>query len=262
MSTATFPTAASRGSGAAVSPINRTTEQWPVPRLIAMHLLPGLIIVGGYAVIAWAMRGLAVPSLLPLVLAIPVTLVPAELGYLLYQGKRRHGHLTLQGVIDYNQPLTGKQYAIWIPATLLATIMLFVLFGFTDGILLQRVFFWWPAWMNPDFGSLAGLSPLALWTTIGMLMLFGNWIGPAVEELYFRGYLLPRMEHLGRWGVVLNGVLFASYHFWSPWSVFSRAVAILPLGFVARSKRNVIVPIVVHCALNTIGTLLVLGAIL
>ena len=262
MSTATFPTAASRGSGAAVLPANRTTEQWPVPRLIAMHLLPGLIIVSGYAVIAWAIRGLAVPSLLPLVLAIPVTLVPAELGYLLYQGKRQHGHLTLQGVIDYNQPLTGKQYAIWIPATFLATIMPFVLFGFADGILLQRVFFWWPARMNPDFGSLAGLSPLALWTTVGMLMLFGNWIGPAVEELYFRGYLLPRMEHLGRWGVVLNGVLFC---------LLPLLVTVVrglagrrhpAVGLCCRSKRNVIVAIVVHCALNTIGTLLVLGAIL
>lgn len=261
MSTATFPTSTSETAGVFQSASESAAEKLSIPQLIAMHLLPGLIIVAGYAITAWHMRSLNVPGLLPLVAAIPLTLIPAELGYLLYQGKRKHGHFTLRGVIDYNQPLNLKQYAIWVPVTLLAAISLFVTFGLADSILLQYVFFWWPAWMNPDYGSLSGLSPLALWSTVGMLMLFGNWIGPLVEELYFRGYLLPRMEYLGRWGVVLNGVLFALYHFWSPWHVVSRAIGILPLGFVARSKRNVIIPIIVHCTLNTVGTLLALAAI-
>ena len=44
-------------------------------------------------------------------------------------------------------------------------------------------------------------------------------IGPTVEELYFRGPLLPRIDRLGAWAPVLNSGLFALYHFWSPWQL-------------------------------------------
>lgn len=116
--------------------------------------------------------------------------------------------------------------------------------------------------MSPEYDSLIGQPPLLFWTTVSLLMLFGNLVGPLVEELYFRGYLLPRLAHLGRWGAVVNGILFALYHFWSPWYVVSRAIGILPIAFFARSKRNVVVTILVHCTLNTVGTLMALAAIL
>lgn len=239
-----------------------TPEQWSIPWLIVMHLLPGLLIAGTFAVISWYTRGLHVSALLTMSIAIPLALLPAELGYLLYQGKRLHGRFTLRGVIAYNRTLPGREYAIWIPITLLATIVLFVLLGPIDSVVMTQFFAWWPHWMNPDFGSFAALSPRALWITVALLMIFGNWVGPLVEELYFRGYLLPRMEYLGRWGVVLNGALFALYHFWSPWHFVSRAIGILPLCFITRRKRNVVIPIVVHCTLNTVGTLLAVAAIL
>lgn len=239
-----------------------STKRASIPHLLVLHLLPGLVIVVGYALLAWLMRSQDLPALLTFILTIPLTLIPMELGYLLYQGKRKNGYFTLRGVIAYNQPLSFTQYAIWIPVTLFASIMLFVLFGAVDTILYQQLFFWWPAWMNPDLISLHELSPRMLWITVDLLMVLGNWIGPFVEELYFRGYLLPQMAHLGRWGVVLNGALFALYHFWSPWHVIGRAIGILPLGFAARNKRNVVIPIVVHCTLNTVGTLLAVAAIL
>jgi membrane protease YdiL (CAAX protease family) len=37
-------------------------------------------------------------------------------------------------------------------------------------------------------------------------------VAPVVEEMYFRGYLLPRLSRLGRWAPVLNVTLFALYH--------------------------------------------------
>lgn len=135
MTTATFSTA----------PTTSMTETKPhvtgMGRLIALHLLPGLIVVTVYALLAWLVRPLGWPSLLPMLLAIPVGLLPAELGFLLYQGKRQHGYLTLKGVIAYNQPLSFKEYAIWVPVILTATMALFILFGVADGILMQKLFF-------------------------------------------------------------------------------------------------------------------------
>jgi AcrR family transcriptional regulator len=40
-----------------------------------------------------------------------------------------------------------------------------------------------------------------------------------VEELYFRGYLLPRISRFGGWAPVINCCLFALYHFWQPFNL-------------------------------------------
>jgi|1186.fasta_scaffold03021_4 membrane protease YdiL (CAAX protease family) len=59
----------------------------------------------------------------------------------------------------------------------------------------------------------------------------GNWGGfallvamallsPIVEELFFRGLLLPRMRSaFGTADVVVNGVIFGLYHLHQPWSI-------------------------------------------
>lgn len=229
-------------------------------RLILLHLLPGLATALVAVIIGWLARPLDWPGLMSLLVAIPLTLVPMELGYLLWQGRQRNGRWSLRGVIGYEAKLPLKDYAIWVPLTFVAALVLFVLFGATDAWLYQTAFAWWPHWANPDqMGLTVPFTPRVWWTVI-LLMLLGNWIGPTVEELYFRGYLLSRMEHLGRWAVPLNGLLFALYHFWSPWHLISRAFGILPLGYAARRTRNVVVPAAVHVLLNTIGTLLTIGA--
>ena len=239
-----------------------TDINWSLKKIIGMHLLPGLIIVTAYAIIAWFLRPLELPSLLPLALAIPISLVPVELGVLLHQGKRLHGRYTLRGVLPYSESLSWRAYALWIPVTFVASLALFIVVGLVDGIMYETFFSWWPAWMNPDYGSLVGAGEGAFWGTLIMLMLMGNWLGPAIEELYFRGYLLPNMAHLGRRAVVLNSVLFAFYHFWSPWYIISRSAGVLPMALVARYKRNAYIPLIVHCTLNTVGTLLALGMIM
>jgi hypothetical protein len=43
--------------------------------------------------------------------------------------------------------------------------------------------------------------------------LLNGVIGPVVEELYFRGFLLPRMEGLGRWAPLVNVTLSRSVFF-------------------------------------------------
>ena len=93
--------------------------------------------------------------------------------------------------------------------------------------------------------------------TLGAFLMLNGVVGPIVEELYFRGYLLPRMDRLGRWAPLVNVSLFSLYHFWSPWQVLARILGIGPMVFAVRWKRNVYLGILIHCALNLIGVLLV-----
>jgi uncharacterized protein len=84
-------------------------------------------------------------------------------------------------------------------------------------------------------------------------------VGPIVEELYFRGHLLPRISRFGRWAPLLNVLFFPFYHFWTPWMFFSR---VLLLVYVVWWKRNIYLGMIAHCLLNLIGTAVLFAQLL
>lgn len=92
-------------------------------------------------------------------------------------------------------------------------------------------------------------------------MVLNVFAGPMVEELYFRGYLLPRMTRYGRWAPLLNVTLFSLYHFWSPWSFLSRIAGVTPFAYAVWWKRNVYLGMAVHIALNAIGTATIIALV-
>jgi membrane protease YdiL (CAAX protease family) len=57
------------------------------------------------------------------------------------------------------------------------------------------------------------------WTMFALTVLVAV-LSPVVEELFFRGLLLPRMRGVfGRRGWAVNGAIFAAYHVHQPWSM-------------------------------------------
>ncbi len=71
-----------------------------------------------------------------------------------------------------------------------------------------------------------------------------------VEELYFRGYLLPRIPASQKWAPLINVVLFSLYQFFPPWQSITRILDLLPVVYVTSRKRSVYVSIFTHCLLN------------
>jgi hypothetical protein len=115
------------------------------------------------------------------------------------------------------------------------------------------------AMANP--GVLSGYQGVYL--LFVMFIIINGILGPFVEELYFRGYLLPRMEgYAKKWAPALNVVLFSLYHYFSPWENPIRIIALLPLGYLVWKKRNIRFSIWVHILLNTGGGILLLTQIL
>ena len=70
--------------------------------------------------------------------------------------------------------------------------------------------------------NISDYSPWVLIPAAVLLVLINGIAGPIVEEMYFRGYLLPRLERFDKWAPLINLSLFSLYHFWAPWQVFSR----------------------------------------
>jgi membrane protease YdiL (CAAX protease family) len=98
-------------------------------------------------------------------------------------------------------------------------------------------------------------KPVLILTAVSALFLNGLF-GPVVEELYFRGFLLPRMACRGRWAPFVHTVLFSLYHFFTPWQNPLRIAALTPMSYAVWWKKNIYIGIIVHCVMNLSGSLM------
>lgn len=230
--------------------MNQQNNQHTILHSLVLHLLPGFLIGGFYFLIRQPVQNLGYPSIMALMLAILFVLVPFELGYLLMQGKRVNGRYTLSGIIDYRNPVPWWQIILWSIIVFIATGVIFAILKPLENILLEQLFFWVP---SLDSGLNDGYSQSALIITYGMVLVFGAFVGPLVEELYFRGYLLSRTPG-GKFSELLHSFLFAAYHVFTPWMIISRTLGLLPLIYAVK-KKNIYVGIIVHIAVNSLDVL-------
>ncbi len=227
-------------------------EHHSIGKSLILHLLPGLS--GGilYYATAQPIRNFGYPTIGALILAGILVLIPFEFGFLLYQAKKNNGKISLDEIVLYRQRIQIRQYFIWVP-------VIFVLSGLIMTFMkpvsdyLATLFTWIPEGMYLDMGLNGGYSKEVLIITYLFTFIFVVFIGPIVEELYFRGYLLPRMPPaLKGWAPILHSGLFALYHTWTPWMFIARTVGVLPLIYVVQRKRNIYLGVIAHCLLNII----------
>ena len=77
-------------------------------------------------------------------------------------------------------------------------------------------------------------------------ILTNGLLAPISEELYFRGYLLPRINLSPKLAVVVSASLFSLYHFFSPWQFFSRLFMIIPIYFWTVKQENIRFALTAH----------------
>jgi membrane protease YdiL (CAAX protease family) len=76
------------------------------------------------------------------------------------------------------------------------------------------------------------------------------FLSPIVEELFFRGLLLPRMRKVcGRFDWVVNGTIFTGYHLHEPWVMPTTLLTgIFTQAYPAKRFRSIWISIVTHTA--------------
>jgi uncharacterized protein len=237
-----------------------TPKQLSLMRLAALHLVPGALITVAFVAFAPVVEAIGLPPIAALLAAIALVLVPIELGIVL-RAARREG---FEAAVPYRRPLRGRDW-LWLVPTLI--VAAFIGFGIHMPIepgLIERFFGWLPGWFVApiQLDHATNYSAGAWVVTLGAFFLLNGIVGPVVEELYFRGYLLPRMERLGRWAPLVNVSLFSLYHFFSPWQIVARILGIGPLVYAVRWKQNIYLGMVVHCALDSLGVFLVAQLVL
>lgn len=220
--------------------------------ILILHLAPGALLALGFLADAPFVMRAGGSSYLALILSIPFILAPFELGVLLLEKKRTGWRL-----FSLLTPLRNSRVSmletlvsviiLWLTASVfsyfLAPSSTIILSTFADLI---------PSWIiNLD---LSGVST----STLFLGLFFSGLVAPIIEELYFRGYLLPRMPIPGVWGSVLHTALFSIYHFYCFWRGLEIFVVFLPLVLYVKRKGNLLTVIITHIMFNSLGIIITL----
>ncbi|MFH1998808.1 MAG: CPBP family intramembrane glutamic endopeptidase [Planctomycetota bacterium] len=223
--------------------------------LIALHLVPGLLFAGVFLVLSRIFIQNGLTAYLALLITIPACLVPVELGMILLFRAKSTEKRSLSEMIGYCRHGTAAEY-VMLP---------FFLFLFCGALSIAvkplsqyietHLPAWLPAWATQEalVQGLVACSPAQRTITLGLAVLISGFVAPVVEEIYFRGFLLPRMERWGWAAPVVNALLFAAYHFYFPGNVPHIFVAFLPISYFVMVRKNWRIGLIVHSAFNLMG---------
>ena len=233
-----------------VSPAASATnpEQHSLPRSIVLHLLPGILTGAAFFLLAPIAQRNGLPSVWAHGIADLLVLLPLIYGLLLYEGYQRNGRWSLERIVLYRERIPGWQYPVFVLLLLLTGALIPLLEPVSNAIS-QGLFSWWPAMYNPS-PDLSVYSRSTLIATLLFQFLTIALIVPITEEIYFRGYLLPRLSRFGYGAAPIHAILFALFHVWSPWLVVARIVGLIPFTLIVQRKRNIYIAIIMHIIIN------------
>ena len=134
-----------------------------------------------------------------------------------------------------------------------------VIWGEFTGLTVPEYF---PFFLNPAINPM-GVEPSVL--TPGFQLKGAYWLvglilivlllNILVEELYFRAWLLPKMQNLGAASWVINGSFFSFYHTFQLWLLPQILPLSLFMAFVVYKTQSIWPALVIHLIVNALTVL-------
>jgi membrane protease YdiL (CAAX protease family) len=245
------------------TPTTSDVPQHSLLQSLGLHVLPGALTTVAFLVLKPLLDPIGYPPLLAFLLAVLLVDLPVLLGVMLYEGKRQNGRLSLEGVVLFREKVSWKTFALVFVGALVVVYVLMMPVTPLSNLLSESVFSWLPHWMFLEEQTQYQAFPkTALLVTFVLQLVLTGVALPWVEELYFRGYLLPRFSRYGRWAPLLGGLFFGLYHIWQLFSFPTMFLLGAALGVVVWWKRDVRIGVGLHVFANTLARLMYLMAAL
>jgi len=225
-------------------------------KTIMYHLYPGIFITLGFIVLAPLSIQYGFPPQAGMLVAIALIALPLLLSHLVIAKKKESKKriTELNGLT--NKLPAGKLLLFSLGLVALA----FLIWGITqplNQIITKNFLGWLPEWFTVQ--DLEGYSETNIKITLVLNLLLNGLLMPVIEELYFRGYLLPRMTIFGKYAFVINALLFSFYHFWQPYIYLTLILSLLPMNYVVWKKNDLRVAVLTHSLMNLTGAILSFG---
>jgi len=234
-------------------------KQLSKSRAVWYHLYPGIIITICFVLLTPIVIKYHYPPQFSMMISILLIAIPLLIGHLI-QSKKKENTKSIFELNGYTHKLSTVKLILY---ALGLVVFAFLIWGITqpiNTIITQKVLSWLPAWYTvQDF---TGYEKQAIQITLILNLILNGFLAPFVEELYFRGYLLARMESWGKWAFVMNAVLFSLYHFWQPYIYLTLILSLLPMIYLVWKTKDLRLSILTHCLLNLIGAFLSFGLLI
>jgi membrane protease YdiL (CAAX protease family) len=179
-----------------------------------------------------------------------ISMVPIQLGILLFTAKKTTGTYKLSKIMPFLKKNKFTEYLIFIVIMVVYALLISKLLEPFENYMRDTLFAFYPdtiAMRNFNISQFPK-SSLVFFAILGI---FANGIiAPIVEELYFRGFLLPRINLSPLLAVIVNAALFSLYHFFSPWQFFSRLLMMIPVYFWVVKRQDIRFSLAAHLTAN------------
>jgi membrane protease YdiL (CAAX protease family) len=245
------------------SPPSVFNNQHPLLKSVLLHILPGLLVALVFVLLKPFIDRTSYPPLLAFLLAVLFIDIPVMLWIMFAEGKKMNGRYNLKGVVLFRDKVSWKAFLLIFVGAFLVIYLLVMLVTPVSAYLTQRLSTVLPSWVFLDEQSQyqAYLKNILVAVFTLQLVLTGI-ILPWVEELYFRGFLLPRINRYGKWAPLLGGLLFGLYHVWQIYSFPTVFLMGTALGYIAWWKKDIRLPLSLHVWANVLSRVVFLMAAL
>ena len=219
---------------------------------VFLHLVPGLIILVVCILFVPIVFYWGFSNDVTILLSDLVGLVPVQLAIILFAAKQQTGKFNFRSQILYLESSKLKEYLIFIPIMAGWALLISAILNPIEIQIRDSLFNFVPTQYILERYDIAIFSKEKLLITGILSIVINGFIAPIMEEIYFRGYLLPRINLSPIKAATLSAVLFSIYHFYSPWYFLSRVLMMIPLYYWVVKKKNIRFSIIAHIISNVV----------
>lgn len=246
-------------------------KQFNIVQVILAFVLPSLFACVGFRWLLQYLVAQGAPKILvwPIVAA-AMLLILVIIGFFLVNKESQQLGISLQQRLLFKR-IPTKQWMISLG-------VLFVGLAVSAGLSSSVALFqqlpglaipeYMPFWLNPAIDplqtSLEVLSPgypIQGNYLLLLIMAVALLLNILAEEVYFRAWLLPKMQGFGKWGWFLNALFFTLYHAFQLWLFPIIFVVSLATTFTVHKTKSILPAFTIHLVANFLMTVLGLLAL-
>ena len=240
-----------------------TNHQHSLPKSILLHIIPGILTTFALVMFKPLVDLTGFPPLLAFLIAVLLIDIPVMVGVMLNEGKKINGQFSIEGVVLYRAKVSWKTFALVFIGAFVVLYLIIMLATPLSSILADALFSWLPEWFFfDDAAQYEGYAKNILILAFTLQLAITGVILPWVEELYFRGYLLPRISRYGGWAPLIGGLLFGLYHGWQLFGWVGVSLLGAGLGYVVWWKKDLRLGISLHVVANALVRFVLLMSII
>ncbi len=242
---------------------NQSNDQYSLMKSFVLHIAPGVLVTIAFLLLKPLLDSTGYPPLLAFLLAILLIDIPFMLAVMLSEGKKLNGRYSLSGVVLHREKVSWKTFTLVFIAAFVILYLFIMLATPLSAVLAESAFSWLPKWFFLDDATqYEGYAKNILVLIFTLQLLVTGIFLPWVEELYFRGYLMPRISRYGKWTALIGGFFFGLYHAWQLFGFVGVFLLGAGLGYVVWWKKDIRLSIGLHVFANAlIRVFLLLGVL-